>query len=471
MSRRSRVAFALALMLAAGQTCLGGGEPPFVPGQALVRLIPSADIAAFNARYGTSSIDGVPARNIHLVALPTGANEQNFRDNLAADAEVVSAELNYIADEQPPGGSTQSLFFRTSRAAFIAEPAFSIVQAADSGDQARGTNTVVAVLDTGIDASHPELAGRIAPGGIDLVSGASAPADVAQNIDSDGDGRLDEFVGHGTLVSGLVARAAPDCRIMPVRVMDSDGVATTFRVTRGIYHALDHGAHVINLSLGTFADPLLLRDALLEAQAAGVVVVAAAGNDNAEVRRYPSAFQGTGVICVSATDGATLRAGFANYGEWITLCAPGVDVVSTTPGNEYGRASGTSFATPLVAAAAAVIRSGCAVAGPAEVRAALLQGATSLDPTNPGFETKLGAGLLNVAASVSIADALGSITILPDFNNDRTVSTPDLVFFLGRFGKTVAPGSPEDRADLNRDGEVTTPDLVMFLGRFGQACP
>ncbi|MFM9959005.1 MAG: S8 family serine peptidase [Phycisphaerales bacterium] len=447
-------------------------EPAFIPNQALVRLTPGATIAGFNARYSTTTVDSITPRNIHLVALPVSVDEITFRDSLSVDAEVISAELNYVADEQPPGGSTQSLFFRVARVTYLNDPTPGVVQASLAWPLGRGQGVTVAVLDTGIDATHPELFGRVAPGGTNFVNPGTPPTDVPAGLDTDNDARFDEFVGHGTLVAGLVARVAPDAKILPIKVMDSDGVATTFRAIAGIYHALDHGADVINLSLGTLADPALLKNALVEAESRGVVVVASAGNENDANPRFPAAFPApAGTIAVGATHGSLLRADFSNYGAWITLCAPGVDVVSTLPNNEYARASGTSFAAPLIAGAAAVLRSGCNLVGAAEVRALLAQGATPIDAANPSYAGLLGAGRVDAGASANAASSAGALVVLADFNGDRVVNVADLTFMLGRFGQTAVPGSLAYRADLDHDGVVNTPDLVVFLGDFGSSCP
>lgn len=128
---------------------------------------------------------------------------------------------------------------------------------------ATGAGTVVAVLDTGVDAAHPMLAGRLLPG-YDLIDDDPDPLDVANGVDDDGDGLVDEAYGHGTFVAGVVAQIAPDAAILPVRVLDADGRAELHTVIEGIDLAIEQGANVINMSFGLLGDhePRPLKEAL-----------------------------------------------------------------------------------------------------------------------------------------------------------------------------------------------------------------
>ena len=215
-----------------------------------------------------------------------------------------------------------------------------------------GTNIVVAVLDTGIDATHPDIRGRVLPG-IDLVNDDAIPQDGPEPGQPDGPEE-----GHGTHVSGIVLLVAPESKILPVRVLDVDGRGETFMLAYAIDWAVANGADVINLSLGLDADAMVLKTAIANAQRHGVLITAAAGNDNVVTPQYPAVYPG--VVAVTALDEANHKADFANYGaDWIDLAAPGVSITSTIPVSGdimYAPWSGTSMAVPFVSGAAALLR-------------------------------------------------------------------------------------------------------------------
>ncbi|ALP38367.1 serine protease [Paenibacillus sp. IHB B 3084] len=210
-------------------------------------------------------------------------------------------------------------------------------------------NVVVAVVDTGVDMDHPDLKGQILPGH-NVVSPKEKPYD---------------DVGHGTHVAGIISALVNNGegvagmtwynKVMPVKVLDQSGSGTTYSVAEGIIWAADHGAKVINLSLGNYAQAEFLHDAIKYAYDKDVVLVAATGNDNTERPGYPAAYPE--VFAVSATDASMHRASFSNYGDYVDVMAPGASIASTYPGNQYAALSGTSMASPHVSALAALVRS------------------------------------------------------------------------------------------------------------------
>jgi thermitase len=221
------------------------------------------------------------------------------------------------------------------------------VQALQAWELLRGAGgPLVAVLDTGVSSSHPEFAGVLV-GGRDFVNG---------------DGDADDDHGHGTLVAGIAAAAgnnaiggagvAHGARILPVKVLAQDGSGSTSTVIEGIRYAVAAKARVINLSLGSAFDSLALREAVQEAQAQGIVVVAAAGNNGTRTRFYPAAYPG--VMAVGATTQDDVRASFSNHGEWVTVAAPGQAIYGPVPGG-HAYMSGTSMAAPHVAGAVALL--------------------------------------------------------------------------------------------------------------------
>lgn len=207
----------------------------------------------------------------------------------------------------------------------------------------------IAVLDTGVDVAHPDLQGRVV-GQYNAVTGGT---DVTDDI------------GHGTFVAGVaaatgnnsvgIAGASFGASVLAVKVADANGDIWTDDVAAGIYWAADNGADVINLSLGGPTTDDVEGAAVAYARSKGVVVVAAAGNENTTAKSYPAAT--TGVIGVGATDAAGHRADFSNYGSWVKVAAPGVGITGTAPGGSYEQGDGTSFSSPIVAGEAALLTS------------------------------------------------------------------------------------------------------------------
>ena len=269
-----------------------------------------------------------------------------------------------------------------------------------------GAGAVVAVVDSGVQADHPDLAGRVGQG-YDVVQGDATA--------QDGD-------GHGTHVSGIIAATsgngigvesvAPGAAIMPIRVLGDDGGGSTDDVARGVDYARTHGAHVINLSLGSDV-PLIgaaggdaFDAAVQRAIAAGIVVVAAAGNNGVPICEQPAADDG--LLCVGAVDRRRQRSFFSSFGSGLGLVAPGgsggsvtampgEDVLSTFKGSAYEELAGTSQAAPHVSGVAALLAAR-GVRGQAAVKR-ILATATDLGPT--GDDAEYGAGLVNARAAVA----------------------------------------------------------------------
>jgi len=188
--------------------------------------------------------------------------------------------------------------------------------------------------------------------------------------------------------------------IMPVKVLDASGSGSTYDVAMGIIWAADNGAKVINLSLGNYADAQFLHDAIRYAYDKDVVLVSACGNDNTEQPGYPAAYPE--VLAVAATDANRNKASFSNYGDYIDVAAPGVSIASTYPDNQYAALSGTSMASPHVAALAALIRSVNPALTNKEVMDILQQSAEDIGP--PGKDIYFGYGQIDVRRALQMAD-------------------------------------------------------------------
>ncbi|MFI0815552.1 type VII secretion-associated serine protease mycosin [Streptomyces sp. NPDC021098] len=276
----------------------------------------------------------------------------------------------------------------------------------------KGTGTTVAVLDTGVDDRHPDLKGQVLPG---------------KDLIGFGAGRGDRpWARHGTAMAGIIAGSghgeggsegvlgvAPKAKILPVRVILEDGdpdraKARSSRggaLAKGIRWAADHGADVINLSLGddsASAHPEPAEDAAVQyALRKGAVVVASAGNGGGKGDRvsYPAAYPG--VIAVTAVDRYGNRAGFSTRRWYATVSAPGVDVVIADPDKRYYEGWGTSAASAFVSGAAALVRSAHPDLSPRQVRQLLEQ--TARGRPAGGHSDELGAGVVDAAAALKAA--------------------------------------------------------------------
>lgn len=207
---------------------------------------------------------------------------------------------------------------------------------------------IVAVVDTGVQLDHPDLKGRLVQG-VNIIDPSRPPED---------------DVGHGTHVAGIIAAHVNNnegvagltwySKIMPIKALDSTGAGSTYAVAQGVIWAADHGADIINMSLGNYAEAEFLHDAIKYAASKGALVVAASGNDNTDRPGYPAAYPE--VLAVAATDPGGGKAEYSNYGNYIDVAAPGTSIASTYPGSRYAALSGTSMASPHVAALASLVR-------------------------------------------------------------------------------------------------------------------
>ncbi|MBW7454505.1 S8 family peptidase [Paenibacillus sepulcri] len=253
---------------------------------------------------------------------------------------------------------------------------------------------LVAILDTGVQADHPDLQGKTVDG-INLVSEDDPPED---------------DVGHGTHVAGIIAANVNNGegvaglswynKLMPVKVLDASGAGSTYTVAQGIIWATDNGAKVINMSLGNYAEAEFLHDAVKYAYDHDVVLVAASGNDNTDRPGYPAAYPE--VFGVASTDADGSRSSFSNFGDYIDVAAPGASIASTYPGSQYAALSGTSMASPHVAALAGLIRSINPDLTNVEVMDIMRKSATDLG--DKGKDNYFGYGQIDIVQALEMAN-------------------------------------------------------------------
>lgn len=223
---------------------------------------------------------------------------------------------------------------------------------------ATGASVTVAILDTGAALEHPVLAKRLMAA-YDFIDNDTLPNDEPDGIDNDGDGRIDEGSGHGTHIAGIIAMVAPDAKLMPIRVLNSDGGGTLFDIVQGLVYAVEQGAQIINMSFSAVDNSPLLERAVRFALDHDVILVAAAAGEDGYLE-FPAAYDD--VIAVGATKNNDEVSDFSrSYATEVNVFAPGELIFSTYLAGGYAWWSGTSMAAPFVTGQAALLRerSGC----------------------------------------------------------------------------------------------------------------
>jgi thermitase len=447
------------IMRSSAQTPAANGT--FVAGEIIVKFRPgvnaSAKADAHRQGGGTAQTE-IVRTGLQLATVPRGAEmaaiaryrnnpnvlyaQPNFVRSLpeplshAPGSEIVPGD--YYFDEQWALHNTGQYFncfpfLDDELCLYLAKPDADI-DAPEAWALSTGTNVAVAVIDTGIDSSHPDLAGKFI-GGWDFVN-------------NDGDPMDDH--GHGTHVAGTIAAlinnptgdpaaeegiagVAPNALILSYKVCTPDGHCNDFAIAQAIDRAVTDGAKVINMSLGGTEYSQAMFDAVQDAWAAGLVIVAGAGNDGVTTKFYPAAFPN--VIAVGAFDEDHRRPSFSNYGTWVDISAPGNAIMSTVPMSQcaatttpgdigcYTWNTGTSMAAPHVSGAAALVWSRGDVISNQQVVDILLNSADprGVDPVRLDSWTVHGG--LNLHNAMSYGSA--NLSPIADAGDDVTVVDGD----------------------------------------------
>ena len=372
-----------------------GEEELVVPGRVLVKF--RANVGLDHARQIVAALgvreDGIlPATGVLVLSLPDQVDEAGFANALASRPDVEFAELDRIV--RPAEVTPNDPWFANW------EGHLKRIQAPAAWSTTTGSpNVVIAILDTGVDATHEDLVSKLVPGW-NSNNNNSNTSDVS---------------GHGTAVAGTAAAASNNgmgvasvcwgCMIMPVRVSDASGNATYSAIASGLTWAADHGARVANISY-IVSDSSVVTSAAQYFQSKGGVVASSAGNYST----FSNSSDNPYILTVSATDQSDVIYDYSNTGKNIDLAAPG-DSFSTQMGGGYVSTGGTSYSSPIVAGVAALVMSANPSLSGAQVQNVLKESADDLGAL--GWDSTYGSGRVNAARAVSMAAGGPIVDVLP----------------------------------------------------------
>jgi len=376
----------------------------------------SNTLDTLNAKYEAkeiipiSSKEETPLSNVYKIKINEEADIKKAVEEYKTDSNVEYVEPNYyyyscntpndtFLDKQ--WGLNQSFDYDID-----GPEAWDI----ETGDN----NIIIAIIDSGVDYNHPDIKDNIWRNNDETINGEDTDLNgydddiVGWDFFNNDNDPIDDN-GHGTHCAGIAAASSNngigvagvswDCKIIPIKILNRDGKGQISDAASAIFYAYENGARVISLSFGNTFPSKLLNEVINYVTNRGVVVIAAAGNDNKDKKFYPASYENC--IGVSATDDRDLKASFSNYGDWVDIAAPGVNILSTMPTyqvqlNEegykenYDYLSGTSMSTPFVAGVASLVLSENSTLTSKKVREKLYYSADRLTD-----KFKIGRGRLN----------------------------------------------------------------------------
>jgi thermitase len=356
---------------------------PIVPGYVLVRPRPGLPPAAFAkvlAAQGGKAIGQLNGLDVYVVALPKAASPKAVARALAKHPHIKFAEPDALVPVDFVPNDTD----------YANEWHLRTIGAPSAWDVSTGSGITVAILDSGVDATHPDLVSQMVPG---------------WNF-YDNNSNTSDVYGHGTKVAGVVAAlgnnsmgvagVAFNARLMPIRVTDTSGYASISALANGLTYAADHGARVANMSFAVQSYSTVIAAAQYFMNKGGVVMNSA-GNSGVLDSTAPS----DALVSVSATGSTDVRASWSTYGPYVDVAAPGVGIWTTTSGGGYGSVSGTSFSSPLTAGVAALMMSANPHLAPSQIVSMLKSSADDLGTA--GFDNYYGYGRVDASRAVSAA--------------------------------------------------------------------
>lgn len=478
----------------------------FVPGELIVKFKPGVSVKPsvsavgiattgygsidiLNEQYGVTSLEKVfktakkpvvrelfDFSNIYMLKLPEDADILSAVEAYQRDPNVEYAEPNYLYHIcVTPNDQDFGLQWALNQASdhdIDAPEAWDI----ETGD----ASIVIAIIDTGVDWDHPDVAANVWNNADEIVDGS----------DTDGNGYVDDIRGwdfvngdnnpmddhsHGTHCAGIagavtnnsvgIAGVSWNCTIMPVKGLNSAGEGSTTNLSNAITYAAGNGADVISMSWGSYSSSSTINNALNYAYDNGVVLVGAAGNEGISSKFYPAAYDR--VIAVSATDSSDAEASFSNYGSWVDVAAPGVSIYSTIWNDTYGNKSGTSMSCPHVAGLVGLLLSKNSSLTQMEVRTILR---STTDSVTSG--RYIGLGRINAYRAIQVdsttianlSSSLDGRAVVGTINITGTASGPSFKNYSVYYGQGVYPTSwtlINESTTQVTDGTLATWDTTL----------
>lgn len=451
MSHRFHSCLGLILLCAGLAPSLHADTRNYVHGQLVCRMQQYGDIDSIDQHYGTTTKLSLTETASYLLLVPDSLNPETLATEIESRSDVSYCSLNYYLDAPEAAQSSQPFLDVSSGVGLKTQKAVVPLQVAAAQALASGTSVTVAVIDVGVDLNHPTLTG-VVESGYDFIDEGAVAQDRPGGKAS----------GHGTFIAGVIHLVAPEARIRAYRVLDSTGRGDGFTIARAVLKAVSDGCKVINLSCVMRGEQPSLDLALEYAQQHGVTIIAAAGNDSTEADVFPAS--SSHVMAVAALDSTGRKAGFSNFGEHISVCAPGTGINAEFPDSSFAFWSGTSFAAPFVAAEAALIYSVNPNLPTDEVRSIIRSSATNVDSLNPEFASQLGSGEINILAAVLQAQQHCCIGTRGNINGTGGIDLGDLsllVTYLTSAGGTVVLSCPY-AANVDGVGTIDLGDVTLL---------
>jgi parallel beta-helix repeat protein len=481
----------------------------FIPGELIVKfkkdikitktndnniLTGNSYIDSLNQHYGIKSVDKIfksteePClSNVYNFVLSENTDLLLAASKYSADSNVEYVEPNYIFQKciipNDEYFEEQWALNQLNDIDINAPEAWDI----ETGNE----NIVIAIIDSGVDYNHPDLKDNI------WINYNEIPGNL---IDDDNNGYIDDIIGwdfinnnndpldengHGTHCAGIasavtnnsigVAGLSWGCKIMPLKILGNNGSGAVIHGAMAILYAIDNGANIISMSFGSLFYSKLFDDITNYAYNKGIILVAAAGNNNLKIKFYPAAYDN--VLAVAATDQYDRKARFSNYGSWVDIASPGVDILSTMPtynvsmndagyNKNYTKASGTSMACPYVAGLAGLLLSNNPGQNPDQIKSRIIYSADRTPPDREigrgrinAYEALmrgLGPAESNISLPIHLSEVSGSIEIR------GSASGEGFQYFTLEYGKGKNPDEESWIMLINSTSEVFN-DLFTSL--------
>lgn len=370
------------------------GNDKWVKGRILVQPragVNDQQVAQILSAQGGKTVSKIAAINVHIVQLPLNINEKAIAALLAKNPQLEFAEVDSLL---APIQLTDDPYYSS-------QWHLPKINAPAAWDNSTGSGVIIAILDTGVDVTHPDLAARMVPGYNFYANNTN----------------ITDVYGHGTKCAGTAAAignntigtagAAWNAQIMPLKISGDDGYGSYSAMASGLTWAADRGARVASISYMISGSSTVISAAQYF-QNKGGVVVTSGGNSGA----FNATLANDALVSVSATDSGDNRAGWSTYGDYIDIAAPGVGIWTTTAGGGYGAPSGTSFSSPLTAGVVALMFSANPNLTPTQAKSLLYS--TAFDLGTTGWDQYYGHGRVDAAAAVLAAkNAIAADTQAP----------------------------------------------------------